>query len=134
MDTTYNASDHHSICFTLQFGFKYVPPTRHWARAYWSKFREIMSDQDIYIPDTITDKKLDKLLQKLYNSISYALDQSCPLTTGHRRDPNQTWYTEWMQTLRDRVARHYSKQRRSPTPCNIELFQASQARYKKECR
>ena len=57
VDTNYNASDHHSICFTLQFGFEYVPPTRHWARADWSKFREIMSDQDLYIPDMITDKK-----------------------------------------------------------------------------
>ena len=82
----------------------------------------------------MTNKKLDKLLQKLYRSIYSALDQFCPLTSGHRRDLNQTWYTEWMQALRSRVERHYQQQRRSPTPRNVELFRASQARYKKECR
>ena len=55
VDTAYNASDHHSICFVLQFGFEYVPPIRPWARADWTKFQEILRDcYELSDPQSVT--------------------------------------------------------------------------------
>ena len=125
VDDCYNASDHASIHFSVLTGFERILPSRPWAKADWATFHDLLREQHFYIPNTMTQKKLDKLVQKLYAAIDEALNIACPMTPGHLRDRNNIWFTEWMEALRVRVERHYRRQRRSPTPQNIDLFKTT---------
>ena len=95
----YNASDHNYIFYDLDLNMETVPPRRPWHRADWTLFTDKLSKTDYYIPDTLTQKKLDKLLKQVNTSINEALDTSCPLTKGHKRDPANVWYTDWLCLL-----------------------------------
>ena len=82
-----------------------MEPSRRWHKADWAHFRELMSEKEVPVPQTMTQKKLDKLVHKVNSNNTEALDTVCPLTPGHYRDPNNQWFTQWMQALRDRVER-----------------------------
>ena len=130
----YNAFDHNYIFYDLDLNMETIPPRRPWHRADWTLFTEMLRTTEYYIPDTLTQKKVDKLLKQVDTSINKALDASCPLTKGHKRDPANKWYNDWLLHLSKRVDERYQRQRRYPTPGNIDMFKRIQHKYKKECR
>ena len=93
VNLTYNGSSHHTIRFSFALDFEYVPSSRPWARMDWGLFYQFLEDQQFYVPLSMTDKKLDKLVCKLYRAINEALNHTCPLTPGHFRGKNNTWFT-----------------------------------------
>ena len=62
------------------------------------------------------------------------LDQCCPCTTAHHRDPHNPWFTQWMWDLRAGVERLFQLKCRNPTPTIISLFTSTQSRYRRECK
>ena len=61
--------------FELTLGFEYVPSSRPWDRAKWDLFTHILLTTEIYIPHSMTTKKLDRMVSKLTHTIDSALDQ-----------------------------------------------------------
>ena len=84
----------------MKTGFEYVEPSRPWKKTDWSRFYQILLNTEIYIPSTITQEKLDNLVRRLVLALSMALDEVCTMTPGHHRDPNNQWYSQWMEDLR----------------------------------
>ena len=117
VDTRFNESDHNTVLYDIQFGFESVPSTRPWDRARWGIFTGALLSTDIFIPSSMTTKKLDRLISKLNTAIEDALKLSCPKTPAHHRDPH------------NRVERLYQLQRRSPTPHNVARFVSIKLRY-----
>ena len=78
VDTHFNRSDHNTVLFDFCTGFELIPATRPWDKANWSVFTSFLSSLDIYIPPSMTTKKLDRLVGKLNTAIEDALDLCCP--------------------------------------------------------
>ena len=61
VNTDYNGSDHHTILFSTTRRFETLPGTRPWSRANWQLFTAELSKAKFYFPDSVTDKKIDRL-------------------------------------------------------------------------
>ena len=120
VDKDFNGSDHHTILFNLGTGFESVPTHRPWDKANWALFRSELEGASFYFPDSMTDKKIDRLCSKVYSVIGRALDKSCPKIPQFARDPQNKWYTESLSTFRSRVHDAHKKARSRPTPSNTK--------------
>ena len=67
----------------------------------------------------MTDKKLDKLVARLYGNINRAPDLACPLTSRRSYDKNNTWFTDRIEELRQATMDAYHSRRR---PNGTEVF------------
>ena len=79
VDQAYNASDHNTITWQVLESSPPPEPTRNWKKAKWKEFTEELVKVDPFIPEWISPKKLDKMVNKLYKAINAALDKACPL-------------------------------------------------------
>ena len=75
----YNGSDHHSITYELNTDIQKIPPHRPYHKAEWDILTLELQNMDIYIPDVITEEKLDNMVRKLNACIEKALDKACPM-------------------------------------------------------
>ena len=51
----------------------------------------------------MTDKKLYKLMDKVYFTINQTLDKACPKKLAGFRDFNNPWYTDRLEKIRSQV-------------------------------
>ena len=103
VDTSFNGSDHNSILYSVKHTMEEVPSTRPWAKANWECFTNHLSKLSFDFPDTISDKKLEKQVSKLYKAINDALEVSCPMTKATQRDTVNPWYTQEVKELQEEV-------------------------------
>ncbi|CAB4045425.1 Hypothetical predicted protein, partial [Paramuricea clavata] len=115
VDHTHNFSDHNYIKYT--FG-QYVPGTkwtRNLRRGRWLEF-EAMVEEDID-PSWEEDLEMEDALERLYASMTKALDSACLLRKAPRHKPHR-WWNEQLQQLKVKLAKlgdkhRYSTQRMS---------------------
>ena len=77
IDRGYNGSDHNSVRFKIDLDPLPCRKVRPWSKAKWKTFHDILN-KDFDIPETMSIKKLDKMVEFLYDSINNALDGACP--------------------------------------------------------
>ena len=81
----------------------------------------------IYIPEEITEKKLDKMVEKINSCIDLALDKACPLTKTKIINKNNPWWTDQLEDLRTQVTNAYKR-------LLINPIEGHKTRYKKLVR
>ena len=64
-----------------------IPAHRLYHKANWDQFTQILRDSHINIPSELTECKLDKIVNKLNNTLNKALDNSCPVAKARSIDP-----------------------------------------------
>ena len=131
VDQSFNGSDHNTITFEIGSVKQVAEPTRPWERADWKKFQESLRGCDVFIPEKMTKKKLDKLLRNFYSSINTALDKACPMTKRRIFDDQNTWFTEEIEELRQLTIRAYKT---NPQEEERERFKLAKRRYRTACR
>ena len=82
----------------------------------------------------MTDRKVQRLCDKLYNAINSALDVASPKGRPYSRDPTNKWFTDEIQAFRDRVRKEHKRVQQAPTTANIRKYKAYKKVYKREIR
>ena len=80
VNRSFNGSDHNTIHFQLVIDTIELPPFRNFANADWSQFHGELKQASIYIPANVTQKKVDKMVNKITHLITKATDNCCPMT------------------------------------------------------
>ena len=79
-DKEVNFSDHNTITFNISKRLDDANVEfRQWDKSNWNIFNSKLEAVKIPVPVTLTQKTLDLLVDKLYDSINSALDKACPL-------------------------------------------------------
>ena len=78
VDLEYNGSDHSTILFDFITATKSTEMVRPWGRADWGKFSELLEKDSFYVPESLDQRKVDRMIGKLYNRIEVALYIACP--------------------------------------------------------
>ena len=81
----------------------------------------------IYIPEEITEQKLDKMVEKTNSCIDLALDNACPLTNTKIINKNNPWLSDQLEDLRTQVTNAYKR-------LLINPIEGHKTRYKKLIR
>ena len=105
----YNGSDHNTILFQLADPDQEQVKIRPWNTADWKSFTESLRLADYKVPDNISMKKLDRLVQRMYAVLDQALDIACPLTTVTGKIHGSMWATEKHAVAKARVSSLYKK-------------------------
>ena len=79
VNTDYSGSDHRNILFSLAVQEKDPIKMRRWDKIDWTDFDRHLNTHALYFPTAINEKKVDKMVRSLYNTINYALDKTAPL-------------------------------------------------------
>ena len=125
----FNGSDHRTISFSTRLAGREDEKVRAWGSINWPEFTQILSNKSPHIPDILDQRKLDKLLAKVYHDINYALDKTSKEVRVRRRK-NNLWYTEELSLMSREVAGLYKKFRRSSTYGN--KYKTVLKKYRKE--
>jgi len=128
-----NHSDHHTIEYTLDTEIENIAPHRPWGQADWNIFKTLLADKNIEIPDIITPRKLEKMVDKLYKIIEKALDKACPMTEEMKINRNNPWFKGKLKELRKEVIKHHKNFIINPTPGRNTEYKRALRTYKKLC-
>ena len=133
VDTTYNASDHHTIFYDIEV--EEVPPKdiRPWAKADWRKFTDTL-DKNRPLPDRMTCKKLDREVDKLYKDIDYALHLACPKFTASNKRKKSDWYTDKIAILHRKVKKQYKRALEVDSEYEWEKHNILKKKFRRRCR
>ena len=133
VDTTYNASDHHTIFFDIEV--EELPPRdiRPWAKADWRKFTDIL-DKNRTLPERMTCKKLDREVNKLYSDIEYALDVACPKFKATTKGKKSEWYTDKIAALHLKVKKQYKRALEVDSEYEWEKYNILRKKFRRRCR
>ena len=77
VDRGYNASDHNTIRFKVMLDKSEPESIRPWGKADWTAFKTELKT-DYAIPDAMSMKKLDRLVDRMYAALDKAMDKACP--------------------------------------------------------
>ena len=107
VDQSFNGSDHNTLLYSIRHTMEEVPSTRPWAKANWNNFTKSLSQTNLNFPETISDKKLEQQVTKLYRAINNALDTACPMTKATQRDIVNPWFTQEIKDMQEEVHNAY---------------------------
>ena len=129
----YNASDHNSIFF--QVNFDCIPPkvVRPWKKADWRKFTDTLHKK-YQMPERMTIKKVDHEVYKLYKDIEVALDAACPTYLSTSTSQKSEWFTDQLRSLQIKVKKQYRKAQSNDTLEEHEKFKNVRNKFRRRCR
>ena len=134
VDRSYNASDHNTIRFQVNKTDLASPQKiRPWSKADWPVFRRSLATTQYWIPEIISMKKLDKMLQKLYDSIEDALNIACPKITISPTIQKNHWITEEHLQLKKKVGELYKKAKASNNEQDWDTYKRADKSFKRTC-
>ena len=133
VDTNYNGSDHNNIIFSLPVDIPNAERSRQWKKMDWNKYTSYLTKTNINIPDRITKKKVDNIVQKLYDKINHALDQSCPTTMDIKKNPTH-WYNTDLKELNNKVTKAYKQYVKSNGTRERKVYIDLRNKYKYQCK
>ena len=132
-DSSFNASDHHTITWSLPMEIQPRPLIRPWKTAKWDVFTKEVDDYDFHIPEVLNTRKVDKLLKRWYDVIEKALDKACPKREAKLSPAEMDWYGKDHRFLKNRAKRKYLAHRRSPCPKKRKAYVVAKRAYNKAC-
>ena len=134
VDESFNNSDHNTLCYNLILA---PPPTkliRPWSKANWSRFHRILSKHSFFIPDIMSTKKLDALVQSLYKILNYALDKACPLRPSKTLPTNLNWWNKRLDNQSKQLNKQYKKAKRTRSLTETIKLKLMKQKFKKQCK
>ena len=129
---TLNFSDHNTISYKIATEIIQMPATRAWAKADWTTFERRLEEQDWPIGETISEKNINTMVNRLTKVLTKALDEACPLNPPCTINKNNPWFTPELKQLRTEVGAAYNKQKNNNTEHNKTVCRDRLKRYK--CR
>ena len=130
----YNASDHNTILFETDYHKPEPEMIRPWSKADWQTFRRILEEADYGIPEVMSMKKLDKLIERMYAKLERALEVSCPKIEVTRTADKSHWATEKHDEGKRKVSRLYSRAKKSGRCEDWEEYKKADKEFKRVCK
>ena len=106
VNRSFIGSDHNTILFHLVTDIIEIPAHRDYSQANWTLFKNELSQINSYTPSIINQKKLDKMVYKLTNSIEDITEQSLPAKLVNKNNP---WWTPQIADLRKELTALYRR-------------------------
>ena len=123
VDESFNNSDHNTLTYEIIVAS--VPPKliRPWKRANWTRFSRILAAQKFHFPELMTIKKIDKLVNALYEALNFALNKFCPLRPAKSSDSNLKWWSTKLKNEAKKLNKqHLNTLRLSGKILQLSLF------------
>ena len=133
-ETSFNGSDHHTITWSVPLELTKRPKIRPWLKAKWKIFTDHVSNYDFHVPETLTTRKVDKLLWRWYKVIGEGLDKACPKREAMLSPAEMDWYGSDQKYLKNRAKRKYLSHRGSSCPKKRKAFVKAKRAYNRSCR
>ena len=130
----YNASDHNTISFNIRQTPRTKRKIRPWSKANWESFKQVLRDADYAVPNSISMKKLDNLLNKLYAHLNRAINSACPEIEVDDQVPGSHWATTAHDTEKKRVSTLYRQARTTKTTQAWNAYREADKAFKKMCK
>ena len=134
VDESFNNSDHNTLCYDLIV----TPPPpkliRPWSKANWTMFNRILASKEFFIPETMSNKKLDKLVQSLYKVIDTALNKACPMRPARSDTDNLNWWNSTLDKEAKTLNEQFKKAKRLRSAFETTKLKNMRVRFKKNCR
>ena len=134
VDTGFNGSDHKTITYTLTNNTINKDPVRLWDSIEWEAFTQNTRKCRLYYPQSITEKKLDKMVKCLYDVINISLDITNPKTPKDSKNRDFFWFTNEHQKIKARVNKLYIRAIKSRKEDDRKAYKKEQKYYKKKCK
>lgn len=135
VDTSYNASDHNTICFKLsQVVVEPPKEIRSWHTADWAKFNTTLASSYFGIPKTITTMKLDKMVSHMYSELEAALDAVCAPIKIKIKFKGANWFNDQLKKLKDKTKKQFKIAQRINSEEEWSKYNSIHSRFRYKCR
>ena len=109
----YNGSNHNSIEFELDKEKIMVEEQYQYHKPDWNLFANELRNNNIKIPNEITERTLEKCLDDYYASINKAPEKACPKKKPRIKDKNNPWWSQYLQKFRKQINKLYRNRKKS---------------------
>ena len=133
VDRAYNASDHNTIRFEVESSVGAPRKVRPWGTADWKLFNETLRRSSFSVPEQMSMKKLDKLVERFYAEIMAALDQACPVITVTESVRQSTWSTDKHTREKERISKLYARAKTSNDQALWQEYKTADKNFKRMC-
>ena len=134
VDRSYNASDHNTIKFSIDSHKPEPELVRPWSKADWPTLTRYLAQADYGVPEAMSMKKLDKLLDRLYRSLNNALDLACPQVSTVPTVKAAEWATEKHVEGRQKVSEAYKLAKKTGKEIHWKIYKEADKTFKKVCK
>ena len=134
VNSEYNASDHNTIEFEMNTVKPEPELIRPWSKADWGTFGSILADAEYNIPEMMSMKKLDKLVDRSYLLLEKALDKACPKTKLTPTVKKSHWATEKHEKGKARVSDLYRAAKKSGAQTDWDSYRTADKEFKRVCK
>jgi ribonuclease HI len=110
-----------------------VKLVRNWQGTNWTTFKSRLESCSLSIPEVITHKKLDRMVQSLYSAIEGALDEASPKFIPSGNTKSLRWFQGEHHALSKKLTEAYKKAIKSKSPRDMEHYKTLKKEYKKKC-
>ena len=133
VDQGYNASDHNTILFGAETNRPTSRTIRPWSKANWTVFKERLQAADYRVPQNMSMKKLDRLVERLYQVLTAALDLACPEVVVEPVAKDNVWSTDKHTRAKEKVSELYRAAKRTGILEDWNKYKAEDRQFKKMC-
>ena len=137
VEERFNGSDHRTLYFDVDMSTEIGGIwRRNWPKTNWKVFADKLENNRrfLYVPENIDEKKLDRMVNKLYKCINLALDEASPMVRGSVGRDHFEWYDEDHKRLSQKVNRAYIKYVKNRSELHYERYKKLALKYKNKCR
>ena len=107
-----------------------------WRKANWKLFKDTIerTKRLLYVPKMINEKKLDKMVDKMYRSINHALAAAVPMKELEHKNSTYDWYGEEHKKLSKKVKAAYKAYIKKRAENKYNKYRKVLLRYKNKCK
>ena len=134
VDRSYNASDHNTIKFLAARTETEKVGIRPWSKADWHLFSDTLRQADYKIPEAMSMKKLDRLVQRMYSLLETALDAACPIITRESVVHKNHSSTDKHAIEKKKVSELYHRAKSSQKEDDWARYRLADKQFKKMCK
>ena len=130
----YNASDHNTVLFEVAEETRHPQRIRPWSKADWTKFSYILKQAEYRVPEGMSMKKLDRLVERLYVILEEALDAACPTVEIIPKVGKDHWSTEKHSVKKQKVTAAYRAAKASKREEDWKHYKQLDKEFKAVCK
>ena len=134
VDESFNNSDHNTLSFEVLLSPEQPHLIRPWKKANWTRFTRILQKSKFNVPTNMSIKKLDKLVQNLYNCLLSALDKSCPLRPARSDANNLKWWNASLTKESRKLNKQFKIAKRSKSLTETIKLKIMKQKFKRLCK
>ena len=134
VDESFNNSDHNALSYEILTVEEPPKLVRPWKRANWLRFRRIIENHHFFVPDILTNKKLDNMVRVMYKVLNRALDMSCPLRPTNPTEQNLKWWNNSLNRKTKKLNKQYKIAKRCKTLSETVKLKIMKQKFKKACK